>query len=445
MDRGPDRPGLLVTVYSDGTAGFEMRYTRGGGRRTFMPLGSYGMDGGAGLSLADACDKHDAMRKLLAKGIDPIEYEEQRQRKEVEGREEREGADTIASLVEQFVHRKLRAERWDAEAGRWARDPKAKTKARKRPEAAASLLGYVETGAAPKARKGSRKPVASFISELGKRKARDVSRRDVVSFLDGIVDRGSPVTANRTHALLVQLFSWAAAKDLIPASPMAGIERPGGEERPRERVLTSDEIKKVWTQIDTADMAAPTGLALKLLLVTGQRRGEITRARWSDIDMDSGAWTIPVELLKTSHSRRLSPTPHIVPLSPLAAEILTKLRALTGTGAWVLPAHASTRHDEPYSDGVLTRAIRQNAKHLGVSHFTPHDLRRTAASWMTRLKVPRLHVEKVLNHSTSDIAEVYDRHDYLSEKRTALETWGEHLSAIVEGRNQKVTPMVRHG
>lgn len=86
-------------------------------------------------------------------------------------------------------------------------------------------------------------------------------------------------------------------------------------------------------------------------------------------------------------------------------------------------------------------AVRENEKHFDIEHFTPHDLRRTAASFMTKLKVPRLHVEKVLNHSTGDIAEVYDRHDYLPEKQEALERWAAHLKEILAGTPQKAVPI----
>jgi len=442
VSRGPARPGLMVTIYSDGTAGFLMRYTRPSGARILMPIGSYGR---AGLSLAEACAAHDAALSLLEKGIDPRDERERRQTAAEEARRERAGADTVANLVEQFVHRKLRAERWDAQSGQWLRDSRANIKARKRPQEAAALLGYFEPTAVGQKRRGKRKPVATLISELGNRKGHDVTRRQLIALLDGIVERGAPVTANRVHALLVQLFTWAAAKDLIPASPMAGVERPGGEERPRQRVLSAEEVHTFWTKVATAEMAEPTRLALKLLLVTAQRRGELTFAKWSHFDPDARTWTIPVELLKTSHARRSSPEPHVVPLSPLAVDILRKLQALTGAGAYVLPARADKRKDRSYSERVLSRAVRENARHFGIPHFTPHDLRRTAASFMTKLKIPRLHVEKVLNHATGDIAEVYDRHDYLPEKRTALERWGKHLTAIVEGREPTVIPMVRRG
>ena len=287
--------------------------------------------------------------------------------------------------------------------------------------------------------------LARCYAQLGKLKARELTKRQLIAFLDSIVDRGAPITANRVYALLKQLFDWAAAKDLIPASPMAGIERPGGAETPRKRVLTTEEIKAFWVRLDTAEMAEPTRLALKLLLVTAQRRGELTFAKWAHFDLDGKIWTIPVELLKSSHSRRESPEPHVVPLSDLALDLLRKVKAVTGEGMYVLPQRLNSKRDRSYSERVLSRAVRQNAKHFGINHFTPHDLRRTAASFMTKLGVPRLHVEKVLNHSTGDIAEVYDRHDYQPEKRAALEKWAAHLQMILDVENGNVIPLSRVG
>ena len=301
------REGLMARVFPSGVVSFRFRYRRGG-RRLVMVLGEFGP---GGLSLADAFDAHHQAQKEIAKGLDPIEERARRLAEAERARLERSAADTIASLVEQFVHRKLRAERWDADGGRWVRDSRANIKARKRPYEAAALLGYVEPEPATpgKKRRTKRKAVETLISELGSLKARDVSRRQLITFLDGIVERGAPVTANRVHALLVQLFTWAAAKDLIPASPMAGVERPGGEERPRQRVLSAVEVNTFWAKLTTADMAEPTRLALKLLLVTAQRRGELTFAKWSHFDLAGKLWTIPVELLKTSHpgDRRRSP------------------------------------------------------------------------------------------------------------------------------------------
>lgn len=430
------REGLVVRIHPTGAITFRFRYQRGG-KRFWLVLGNYGKEDG--ISLAEAHTKHNTARRELENGLDPIEEHLRRQHEKEEARRERAGGDTVTRLVEQFVHRKLRAERWDAASATWVRDSRANIKARKRPDEAAALLGYVSSArTAGKRHTTKRKPVANLISELGDLKARDVTRRQLIALLDSIVERGAPVAANRVYALLVQFFTWAAAKDLIPASPMAGVERPGGAERPRQRVLNADEIKTFWTKLDGADMAEATRLGLRLLLITAQRRGELTYAKWSHFDFEAKTWTIPIDLLKTSHSRRMAPEPHIVPLAPLANEYLNKLKALTGDGAYVLPAHADKKKNRPYSERVLSRAVRENADTFGIAHFTPHDLRRTAASFMTKLKIPRLHVEKVLNHSTGDIAEIYDRHDYLPEKRIALETWAAHLAALVDEKTKPV-------
>jgi integrase len=219
---------------------------------------------------------------------------------------------------------------------------------------------------------------------------------------------------------------------------MAGIERPGGDEATRSRSLNSDEIKTLWSKLDTSEMAKATRIALKLLLTTGQRRGELTFAKWSHFDLDAKLWTIPAELLKTSHARKGNPDPHQVPLSPMAIKLLTELQTISADGTYLLPSHGRKKNDRPYSAGVLTRAVHINRKHLGIAAFTPHDLRRTAASFMTKLGIPRLHVEKVLNHSTGDIAEVYDRHDYAAEKRIALERWAAHLTLVIAGKDNVV-------
>jgi integrase len=248
--------------------------------------------------------------------------------------------------------------------------------------------------------------------------------------------------ANRVHALLVQMFNFGAAKDIVPASPMAGTERPGGEEKPRKRRLTEEEVKTVWTKLDTAAMSPATRLALKLLLVTAQRRGELTLAEWAHVDTEAALWTIPIELQKTEGSTAEATQPHQVPLSSPALELLAQLRALAGNSRWLLPSqYKKKKADAPYSDRALSQAVRDNQKHFGIPHWTPHDLRRTAASFMTKLGVPRLHVEKVLGHSTGDIAEVYDRHDYLPEKHAALDKWATHLEAVVNGKAQTVVPI----
>jgi integrase len=222
---------------------------------------------------------------------------------------------------------------------------------------------------------------------------------------------------------------------MIPASPMAGVLRPGGDEVPRDRTLNEEEIRAFWTKLDSAKMAIPSKLGLKLLLVTAQRRAEITASQWPQFDIEKALWTIPAEITKNGKE-------HKVPLSPLAIRILAELREITGERPYVLASHHNKiKPDAPYSERALSQAVRENDEHWGIPHFTPHDLRRTAASMMTAIGIPRLHVEKVLNHTLADIAEVYDRHDYFDEKKTALTRWADHLQAVLANKKPKVVPM----
>lgn len=430
------RDGLMVRVYPSGSSTFRFRYTGHDGARRVMVLGEYGGKGD-GLTLADAYVIHAAAQRELELGLDPIEERERRAQQKAREREEHTAAGTVADLVEQFVHRRLRAERWDDTNGQWVRDAKNRAKARKRPDEAAALLK------------------ANLVERLGTVHSRDVTRRQLIKLLDDIVDRGAPVTANRVYAMLKQLFDWAAAKDIIPASPMAGIERPGGKEVPRERKLSDDEVSAFWLGLGAAEarISQAVRLALKLILVSAQRPGEVVGAAWSEIDESRAVWTIPAE--------RKNGREHEVPLSTLALELLRELHAVTEPHStkkraeplprspFLLPAaHTLRKAGHPVTVRALSRALRNNidsktGKLFGCEPFTPHDLRRTAASIMTKIGIPRLHVEKVLNHSTGDIAEVYDRHDYGPEKRVALERWAASLADILEKRPRKVVPMRR--
>lgn len=409
-----NRKGFMVRVHPSGAVSFRFRYKRTN-QSFVMVFGEYGRQG---IALKRAYQMHEQARSELEQGLDPIEEQEKREHAAEAVRQERATAGTVADIVEQFVHRKLRAERWDESTGQWVRQDKGEKKSRirprKRPEVAEALIS------------------ANLVSELGQEKARDVTRRQLIKLLDGIVDRGAPVTANRVYSLLKQCFNFAASKDLIPASPMAGVEKPGGEEQPRSRTLNTEEIRAFWTKVDDAEMADLTKLGLKFLLVTAQRRGEITGAKWTDFDVDAAVWTIPAGLSKNGKA-------HKVPLSPLALRLLRRVHEITGDRPYALASqHKKQKRDASYSERVLSRAVRENEAHFGVPHFTPHDLRRTAASMMTSIGVPRLHVEKVLNHTLPDIAEVYDRHDYYQEKKIALERWADHLEDILARRKGRV-------
>jgi integrase len=150
----------------------------------------------------------------------------------------------------------------------------------------------------------------------------------------------------------------------------------------------------------------------------------VVSAAWEEFDRVNGWWTIPAEKSKNK-------LPHRVPLSPLALEVLDQARKVCGESRYPFP---SPRGDQPMAQIALGHALRKNLAVLGAGDFTPHDLRRTAASHMTGMGISRLVVSKILNHVERGITAVYDRHSYDAEKRQALEAWARKLEAIITGQ-----------
>ena len=302
---------------------------------------------------------------------------------------------------------------------------------------------YIEKWAKPRKRTWEEdarmlsKDVSPF---LGKRKAKDIKRRDIILLIDGIVDRGSPIAANRTLRTIRKMFSFAVKRGVLDASPCIEIDAPA-KEKHRERVLTEEEIKKFWIGLDQAKMSDGTKLALKLLLVTAQRKGEVTQTEWAEIDFKKGWWTIPKEKSKNERTHR-------VPLSKMAIDILKQAKELSGDSKWVFPSIK----ESCITPRSISRAIRNNSKKktqggpkhtppygdfFKIDHFTPHDLRRTATSMMTGLKIPELEVSKVLNHAIQTVtSKHYNLYSYDTEKQSALRKWNRKLESIISGKTQ---------
>lgn len=250
-------------------------------------------------------------------------------------------------------------------------------------------------------------------------KAHEIKRRDIISLLDVIAQR-APIQANRTLALLRKMFNWAISRDLVEANPCTAVKMPAKENR-KDRMLSDDEICIFWDKLTNASMSELTRLCLKFQLVTAQRKGEIIIAEWSEFDLNNGWWTIPSEKAKNKLSHR-------VPMSPLALQLLEQIKSLSGESRWLFP---SSKGDKPVLDTSIDHALHKNEAKFGIPPFTPHDLRRTAASHMTGMGVSRLTVSKILNHVESGITAVYDRHSYDREKRKALDKWGDKLTKIL--------------
>jgi integrase len=189
-------------------------------------------------------------------------------------------------------------------------------------------------------------------------------------------------------------------------------------------VLTDDELRVILADPQDAFRFTRTAHAAMILLLTGQRRGELAAARWKEIDLRARTWTIPPENSKTGRG-------HLVPLSAAALEHFAALRRLADGARYVMP---DAEGKGPIEAKLLTRSIARclpRLKKLGVKPFTLHDLRRTCRTGLARLGVRPDIAERVLNHAVGGVAGVYDVHSYQDEKRDALDRWAAHLAALV--------------
>jgi integrase len=217
------------------------------------------------------------------------------------------------------------------------------------------------------------------------------------------------------------MFNFAVERDIITITPCYGVKAPT-KETSRDRLLAEEEIKNFWHGLETSNMFEFSKLALKLQLVTGQRKGEIIGAEWDEFDFKNACWTIPASKAKNSNS-------HLVPLSELALELLQELKTLSSDSKWLFPSHIGDKHIMPTA---IDHALRRNLKNFtDIKPFTPHDLRRTAASHMTALGISRLIVSKLLNHVETSVTAIYDRHSYDKEKRAAVNAWAIKLREII--------------
>lgn len=398
------------------------------GRMRRWTLGGYiagageDRDAGAIGSIAWARHKAHAMLTDIGRGIDPAVAEDERRRADARKRD-----NTLASVAERFIEKHVR------------------TKLRDRTQ-----LEY-------------ERPLRKLIIPLwGPRPIGEISRREIKSLLERIAIseipavklgkdqgeplEGGPVASNRTLAVVRKMFNWIIEDegDLLTASPVVGIKPQGGREKARERVLTDDEIRVLWSACDRAgggydeafkarfpdmDKGYPFGTMVKFLLLTGQRRDEVAAVRWSEIQDD--LWTISAERYKGKR-------PHVVPLSISTRRLLKSAPPL---GDYVFStrgavAFSGFRKGKAELDAAMMSILRQQALEAGadpakvtLTSWTLHDLRRTAKTLMTRSGVPHFIADRVLGHAIQGVGHVYDRHDYLKEKRQALNK----LTTVIEG------------
>jgi integrase len=269
----------------------------------------------------------------------------------------------------------------------------------------------------------------------GDRRIQDIARRDVIELLEDIVESGRAVTANRTRAYMSAFFAWAVERDAITISPIAGT-KPPAPENSRERVLSDDELRWLW--LAAGDIGQPFGPLARLLILTGQRRGEV--AGMTEAEINGETWHLPAARTKNGRA-------HAVPLTQAARDVLAGVERIKGRDGYIFtttgtaPVSGFTKGHARLVRRMAAIAAEERGEPVEIPPWTFHDLRRTCATGLARLGIPVRVTEAVLNHvsgSAAGIVSVYQRHDYAEEKRAALDAWARRVAELVEGRADNV-------
>jgi integrase len=353
--------GLALRVTVGGTKAWTFLYTAGGKRRR-ITLGRY-----PAISLAKARTLALEARAMIANGVDP----------------RARGAMTVTDLVEAYVAKHTVTLKSGAEIARRIRK--------------------------------------NILPVIGNVPLAELHRRDATRVVDAVTGRGAPVEATFAFQDLRSILRWAVARGDLDHDPIAGMPAPPGG-KPRERVLSDDEIRTLWLKLpETLPRYAPI---LRLCLLTAQRVGEVAGMRRDELDLKARTWSLPGTRTKNGHA-------HIVPLSSSAIEIIGD------------PASELVFEIAPT---VVAQAVIRTQARIGIAQWTAHDLRRTALTGMAKLGVEPIVLGHIANHRTTTKAgmtlSVYVHHAYEREKREALALWADRLRGIIAG-GAEVVPIGR--
>ncbi|GEO82014.1 tyrosine-type recombinase/integrase [Pararhodospirillum oryzae] len=388
-----DLPGLGVRVTAGGSKTFIVQYSAGNTKRR-VPLGRWGA-----VALADARKAARAILGEVAGGGDPAaERRAKREEEEAKAASERY---TLGVLIEE----------WEALA----------------------LAGRSESYRAEALR-----AIRVAFSEHLKKPAGTLTRAATLKVLDGLAKEGKAAMAGRTLAYGRACYGWALKRGRVAGNPFQGLPIPTTTPS-RERVLTDDEVGAIYAGAGT--LGWPFGPLLRVLLLTAQRRSEVAGMRWSEITPDLSTWTLPGERAKNGQS-------HVVHLSAPVREILAQVPRTAGqdlvwsTTGTTPPSGFSAATVRLRAAGDAERAARAEAAGEDPPGPMPewrlHDFRRACVTWLAGAGYNPAVADKLLNHvattGLSDVARVYQRGQFLPERKAALEAWGAHVLAVSSGR-----------
>jgi len=297
-------------------------------------------------------------------------------------------------------------------------------------------------------RRGFEKDVFPRIGDMA---IEDVQRRHVMDVLDQVLMRGCNRLAKRLLTELRQMFRYAIERELLVVDPSAAIakKRIGGETVERDRVLSNDEIRTLAKRLPDSGLSDEVQRAFWLVMLTCCRIGELSRARWTDIDWTAGTWTIPKEHAKNGRA-------HVVHLSPQALAHFKALRLAAKSTTWIYPNRDGSSHiavnaiQKQFKDRQRGAVIRGRSKQTGALYlpsgcWRSHDLRRTGATLMGEHNVDSDVIDRILNHVEAKATKrIYQRQIRMADRARALDLLGRvvdqiasnqlHEAVVIQGR-----------
>jgi integrase len=380
--------GLVLRIAKDGGKSWSFRFRTADGKQTRATIGPYPATG-----LTAARTAASAMAREVAAGRNPVD--QKRAAKTLNG------AETFHGLAERYLAEHARRHKRSADGD-------------------------------------ERNLRLHVLPKWGTRRFDTIKRGDVIALVEGLVTAGTPVLANRVQSLVSGIFTFAMDAALCESNPAYRIKKRGVE-RAGRRVLSDAEIRLFWNGIAEPEVARQRGLGLRLTLLTGLRIGEVAGIARAELDglgePARSVWIIP-------ESRTKNTRDHLIPLSPLARDIVLELMTLIDAREeYLLPA--GTRRG-PMRGKALSQRMRGFGRTLSgdddavrtwkADAPSPHDLRRTVETRMAALRIPKEIRDRVLNHTAGDVgSKHYNLHDYADEKREALMRWSQAMEAILHG------------
>lgn len=384
-----DRDGMYVTVLTSGVISFRYDYRINSRRETFT-IGKYGADG---ISLAVAREKLIEARKKVAAGISPAK-------------------EKAAKIV-----KTKQARTFDTWAMEWL--DKYKMAESTRDMRRAVYLREI-------------KPV------FGRMLLEEIGEGEIRTLCERIVERGAPATAVHVREVIMLVFDWAKLKGEKIANPADEV-RPCSIATfsPRERCMSPKEIAIMYQYLEKVGTTPSIRAAIKLVLLTMVRKGELIKAEWDEVNFVDATWTIPKERMKKRK-------PHVVYLSQQALDILIAMKTFAGGSRYICPGrYDPDLHMSMATLNVVTTAAFQRAAKDGalLEAFTVHDLRRTASTLLHEAGYNTDWIEKCLAHEQRGVRAVYNKAEYADQRRQMLQDWANMIDGWVAGA--KVIPIGR--